>query len=58
MHFILKCPRYQDFRSYFIKPYYWRKLSVYLSFQVRGSNKLKDLFNLGKFYISGTKIKI
>ena len=58
MHFVLKCPRYQCFRLYFIKSYYWRKPSVYLSFQVRRSNNLKVLLHLGKFYISGTKIKI
>ena len=29
MHFILKCPTYQGLRSYFIKPYYWRKPSMY-----------------------------
>jgi hypothetical protein len=29
MHFVLKCHRYQGLRSHFIKPYYWRKSSVY-----------------------------
>ena len=52
MHLVLKCStsRYQGFRSHFIKPYYWRKPSVYKCIQLMSSNNMKELHvcNLGE----------
>jgi len=33
-HFVLKCKTFQGFRNYLIKPYYWKKPSMYKFIQL------------------------
>ena len=40
-HFILKCPLYKGFRKFLIKPYYWKKPSMYKYIQLLSSNNVK-----------------
>jgi len=48
-HFVLKCKTFQGFRNYLIKPYYWKKPSMYKFIQLLSSNNIRELCNLGKF---------
>ena len=57
MHFVLKCPMYQGFRSYFIKPYYWKKPSMFKYVQLMSSCNMKELCNLGKFIFRAMKLR-
>lgn len=57
MHFVLKCPVYQGFRSYFIKPYYWKKPSMFKFIQLMSSCNIKELLHLGKFIFRAMKLR-
>ena len=57
MHFLFKCPLYRSFRSYLIKPYYWKKPSMYKYVQLMGSCNVKELRNLGKFIFRAIKLR-
>ena len=48
-HFMLKCPAYHDLRVQFLKPYYYRRPSVFKLIQLLSSQNTKELCNLGKF---------
>ena len=48
-HFILVCPVYVDLRIKFIKPYYFRKPSMYKLIQLLNVTSTKWLSNLGKY---------
>jgi len=56
-HFVLKCPMYQGFRSYFIKPYYSGKHFLHKYIQLLGSNNFKELCHLGKFIFLALKLR-
>lgn len=49
LHFVLKCKVFHGFRVNLIKPYYWRKPSMYKFIQLMSSNNVKELCNLGKY---------
>ena len=49
MHFILLCPLYVHLRKTFIKPYYWRKPSVFKLVQLLSTTNVKELCSLGKY---------
>lgn len=57
MHFILSCPlyMYSNLRECLIKPYYWRKPSVYKLLQLLSTTNVKDLCNLGKYIFRALK---
>jgi hypothetical protein len=48
-HFILKCPVYSRYRQQFIKPYFWKKPSVFKLVQLFTSENVKNMCNLGKY---------
>ena len=50
-HFILKCPYYDDIRKQNIKPYLYKRPSVFKLTQLLGSNKTRLLCSLGKYLI-------
>jgi hypothetical protein len=55
-HFVLACPLYSDLRSKFIKPYYYKKPSVFKLIHLFIAENLKAMYNLGK-YLSLATIK-
>ena len=57
MHFILLCPLYLGLRSCLIKPYYWKKPSVYKLLQLLSTTNVKELCNLGKFIYRSLKLR-
>ena len=58
IHFILLCPSYSALRTLYIKPYFYRRPSVFKMIQLFSSNNVKILRNLGRFLIHATaKIK-
>ena len=57
MHFILSCPLYSNLRECLIKPYYWRKPSVYKLLQLLSTTNVKDLCNLGKYIFRALKLR-
>ena len=56
-HFILKCPLYQTLRTKYIKPYYYRRPSVFKLVQLLSVSNVKDLCNLGKFLYNSDKLR-
>ena len=48
-HFMLKCPTYQEFRVKFLKPYYYRRPSVFKLTQLLSTENVRELCNIGKF---------
>jgi hypothetical protein len=48
-HFILKCPLYNDLRNKFIKPYYYRRPSVFKLVQLLSTKSVKELCHLGNY---------
>ena len=54
-HFILTCPLYSDLRNKFIKKYYWFKPSTYKLIQLLSSNNVRELRNLGNFFVKGVQ---
>jgi hypothetical protein len=48
-HFILKCPLYVKYRQQFIKPYFYKKPSVFKLVQLFTSENIKTTCNLGKY---------
>jgi hypothetical protein len=56
-HFVLKCKTFQGFRNDLIKPYYWKKSSMYKFIQLLSSNNIRELCNLGKFLFRSFKLK-
>jgi hypothetical protein len=56
-HFILKCPVYNNLRKRYIKPYYWKKPSVFKLLQLYSAQNIKDMCNLGKFIHLAIKIR-
>ena len=57
MHFILLCPMYTNLRCNLIKPYYWRKPSVFKLLQLFNITKVKQLCNLGKYICRALKLR-
>ena len=57
MYFILLCPLYLGLRSCLIKPYYWKKPSVYKLLQLFNTNNIKELYNLGKYVYRAFKLR-
>jgi hypothetical protein len=56
-HFVLACPLYSDLRSKFIKPYYYKKPSVFKLIQLFNADILKAMYNLGKYLSLATKLR-
>ena len=56
MHFILLCPMYTNLRCNLIKPYYWRKPSVFKLLQLFNKTNVKQLCNLGKYICRALKL--
>ena len=56
-HFILKCPLYHNFRIKYIKPYYYRRASVFKLVQLLSVQNVKELCNLGKFLYASDKLR-
>jgi len=52
-HFILICPVYYDFKKQYIKPYYYRRASVFELVQLMSINNIKILTNLAKYLQKG-----
>ena len=48
-HFILECEKYNDLRHKYLKPYYYRRPSVFKLVQLLSVCNIKQLNNLGKF---------
>ena len=46
-HFILKCPFYNELRKHYIKPYFWKRPSVYKLVQIFTTDNVTELNNLG-----------
>ena len=46
-HFILKCVKYADVRMECIKPYYWRRPSVYKFIELLSVQNVNELNNIG-----------
>ena len=57
-HFVLKCKTFQGFRNYLIKPYYWKKTSMYKFIQLLGSDNIRELCNLGNFLFRYFKLRL
>ena len=57
MHFILLCPMYTNLRCNLIKPYYWRKPSVFKLLQLFNITNVKQLCNLGKYICRALKLR-
>lgn len=56
-HFILECVKYKDIRMKYIKPYYWRRPSVYKLIQLLSVHNIKELNNIGKYLYIAEKIR-
>ena len=56
-HFVLKCKTFQDFRNYLIKPYYWKKPSMYKFIQLSSSSNIRELCNLTHFLFRSFKLR-
>jgi hypothetical protein len=56
-HFVLACPLYSDLRSKYIKPYYYKKPSVFKLIQLFNAENLKTMYNLGKYLSLATKLR-
>ena len=50
-HFILKCPFYDDIRKQNVKPYFYKRPSVFKLTQLLSSNNTRLLCSLGKYLI-------
>ena len=48
-HFVLKCPLYDQLRRKYVKPYYYRKPSVFKLVQLLSVQNVRELCNLGNF---------
>ena len=48
-HFVIICPLYSHLRVSYIRPYYYKKPSVYKFVQLMQSDNLSILRNLGKY---------
>ena len=57
MHFILLCPMHTNLRYNLIKPYYWRKPSVFKLLQLVNITNVKQLCNLGKCIFRALKLR-
>ena len=57
MHFILLCPMHTNLRYNLIKPYYWRKPSVFKLLQLVNIRNVKQLCNLGKCICRALKLR-
>ena len=51
------CPSYVNLPKEFIKPYYWKKPSVYEMLQLLSVTNTKELCNLGKYSFNATKLR-
>ena len=51
-HFILACPKYNDYRLRFLKKYYWEKPSMFKLLQLFNLENFKELCNVGRFFLS------
>ena len=56
-HFILKCPLYHNLRIQYIKPYYYRRASVFKLVQLLSVQNVKELCNLGTFLYTSDKLR-
>ena len=54
-HFILECPTLADFREKFIKPFYYRRPSVYKLVQLLSTKNTKLLVKLSKYLLNATE---
>ena len=54
-HFILVCPKYNDYRLRFLKKYYWEKPSMFKLLQLFNSENFTELCNLGRFLLLAMK---
>ena len=57
-HFVLKCPFYTDLRSKYVKPYYWKKPSVFKLVQLFSVRNVKQTYNLGQFLRHAGNLRI
>jgi hypothetical protein len=55
-HFILKCPKYQEICSLYIKKYHFGRPSVFKLIQILSVQNLKELRNLRKCLFLAEKI--
>ena len=56
-HFILVFPFYNHLRKIYIKPYYWKKPSVFKLIELFKFNNIKQIRNLGKYLYYATNLK-
>ena len=56
-HFLLLCPLYDNFRCNLIKPYFWKKTSVFKVVQLLSTSNITQLCNLGKFIFRALKLR-
>ena len=54
-HFILKCPYYDDLRKTYIKPYYYKKPSVFKLIRLLSVQNVKELNKLCQFLMKASK---
>lgn len=57
-HFVVLCPLYVSLRQKYIKPYYWKKPSMYKFIQLLSSRNLKELCNLGRFLKCAFQLRV
>ena len=56
-HFILICPVYDEIRHKFLKPYFYKKPSMYKLINLLTSKKFKELCNIAKFLKSASILR-
>lgn len=56
-HFVLKCPLYSDLRKKYIKPFYYKKPSVFKLVLLLSTQNIKELCNLGKCLYTAFEIR-
>ena len=56
-YFVLNCKTFQDFRNYLIKPYYWKKPSMYKFIQLSSSSNIRELCKLTHFLFRSFKLR-
>ena len=49
-HFILVCPKYNEYRLRFLKKYYWEKPLMFNLLQLFNSEKFSESCNSGRFF--------
>ena len=57
-HFLLVCPKYYNFRTQFLKPYYYRWPTLHKFQTLLSSQNTKQLFNLSKFIYTAFNVRV